>query len=389
LLYGERGVGKTSLSNIIAEILTVVKGSSRVNCAQHDNFEGVIRRSLSGIRWSEEKPSMGFKRADGEVVRSLAEMLPPHQAGNPLSPDTVAEALDTLPPYVVLFIDEFDRLPREAAAVFADLIKAVSDRGSSTTIVLVGVAEDINDLIGNHASVERCLRQIRMPRMSDHELTQIIEKACESIGFAEPGDDVTRRIVTVSQGFPHYTHALGQNAARKALDDGILAISSNNVVRAMEQLVEFGDQSHRELYHRAVTGTKKQNLWREVVAACATAETDERGFFSSRAVQDALAKILGRPVIQQTVAFHLGKLTEPSRGPLLQRTGPERRYRYRFINPLMRPFTLIKATADGMIPHVLTPVRLPTSWSDDQVDDVFEDDPNDMALSEEERELNP
>jgi hypothetical protein len=141
------------------------------------------------------------------------------------------------------------------------------------------------------------------------------------------------------------------------LDNQRLAIIRADVLVGMRQLVEFGDQSHRTLYHQAVTGTKKANLWKEVVAACAQAETDERGFFSSRAVQDALSKILGRPVIQQTVAFHLGKLTEASRGPLLERIGPERRYRYRFINPLMRPFTLIKATMDGMVPAIVTPVR--------------------------------
>ena len=69
-------------------------------------------------------------------------------------------------------------------------------------------------------------------------------------------------------------------------------------------------------------GTKKENLWNEVVAACALAPTDERGYFSSRSVQEQLADILGRPVIQQTVAFHLGKLTEASRGPMLESIGP-------------------------------------------------------------------
>jgi hypothetical protein len=103
------------------------------------------------------------------------------------------------------------------------------------------------------------------------------------------------------------------------------------------------------VYFQATTGTKKKNLWREVVTACALARTDERGYFATRDVQDSLSRILGRQVIQQTVAFHLGKLIEESRGPLLQRVGPERRYRYRFKNPLMRPFVLIKATSDGLI----------------------------------------
>lgn len=116
----------------------------------------------------------------------------------------------------------------------------------------------------------------------------------------------------------------------------------------MVDAVARADESRRNSYFEAVTGTRKTNLWKEVVLACALAERDERGFFSSRAVQESLSQILARPVIQQTVAFHLGKLIEASRGPLLERIGPERRYRCRFVDPLMRPFVLMKAIGDGL-----------------------------------------
>ncbi|HVC77542.1 MAG TPA: AAA family ATPase [Candidatus Micrarchaeaceae archaeon] len=353
VLYGERGVGKTSLTNVISQILSVVKGMSRVQCSQQDSFEAVIRRSLAGVVWSEEKGPVGFTGASAKQVKNLGQLLPSRANGNLLSPDTVAGLLSVLPPYVVLVVDEFDRLPRSETADFADLMKALSDRGATMTLVLVGVAEDINHLIENHASVERCMRQIRLLRMSDGELGEIIDRALTATGFSVESPDLKGNIVILSQGFPHYVHALGQNAARNALDGGRLVINLDDVLRGMVQIVEYGDQSHRELYHLAITGTKKRSLWREVVAACAHAETDERGYFSSRAVQESLSMILGRPVIQQTVAFHLGKLTDASHGPLLERTGPERRYRYRFINPMMRPFVYIKATTDGMIPPII------------------------------------
>jgi len=85
------------------------------------------------------------------------------------------------------------------------------------------------------------------------------------------------------------------------------------------------------------------------VAACALARSDERGYFSSGAVQDALSVILDREVQQQLFAFHLGKLIEVDRGPLLYRHGQERRYRYQFTNPLMRPFILMKSISEGIV----------------------------------------
>ena len=344
IVYGERGVGKTSLTNLIKEILEVVEGLSRVNCTQTDTFSSIIRQALDGLAMTMPRKVAGFHPQVDSMRANAAQMLAPGR----VSADRVANLLSALPAYVVLVIDEFDRLPRQAAAPFADLIKALSDRGSRVTIVLVGVAEDINDLVADHASVERNLRQIRLPRMSDIELDAIITKGLERLPFSFESDETRRRIVAISQGFPHYTHLLAQNAARAALDaERTTVITDADAIAGMIAAVKDA-QTQRERYYKAITGTRKRNLWREVVVACALSESDDRGFFSSHSVQERLSDILGRPVIQQTVAFHLGKLIEASRGPLLERTGPERRYRYRFIDPLMRPFVLMKAAADGM-----------------------------------------
>lgn len=343
VVYGERGVGKTSLTNLIKEILEQVESLARVNCTQTDSFNTVIRRSLDGLALAVPRKVAGF-RAEPEIVKErINQLLPPGR----LSADRVADVLSALPAFSVVVIDEFDRLNRKAAAPFADLIKALSDRGAATTIVLVGVAEDVNDLVADHASIERSLRQIRLPRMSLPELDAIIAKALEKLPFRFESNVTRRRILSISQGFPHYTHLLGQNAARASLDGGRTTITEEDLSAGMATAVR-DDQTRRERYFTAITGTRKNSLWREVVAACALSDTDERGYFSSRAIQDQLSEILSRKVIQETFAFHLGKLIEPSRGPLLERTGPERRYRYRFIDPLMRPFVLMKAAADGI-----------------------------------------
>ena len=345
-IYGERGVGKTSLANIIKEFLGDVVGVSRVNCAQADTFDSVIRRSLGAFQLSLSRPQAGFGEREHQVVKEVVDLLP---ADAPLSPDHVAALLAQLPPYFVLVIDEFDRLAPAQTSAFADFIKSLSDRGAASTVVLVGVAENINDLIHSHASIERCLRQIPLQRMSEAELKEIIEIGLATAGFALSSEAPIRRILSVSQGFPHYTHLLSQNAARAALDAGQTTISDADVISGMHTAVERADQTHRELYYKATTATRKSNLWKEVVASCALADSDERGYFATRAVQDRLSIVLKRPVIQQTLAYHLGNLTEESRGPLLARDGPPRRYRYRFCNPLMRPFITMKAMSDGMI----------------------------------------
>lgn len=345
-IYGERGVGKTSLANTIKDYLRGVVGVSRVNCSQGDTFDAVIRRSLGGFQLSLTRPQAGFGDREAQVVQEVIGLLPHEET---LSPDQVGDLLAQLPPYFVLVIDEFDRLEASQTSAFADFIKSLSDRGAPSTVVLVGVAENINDLIVSHASVERCLRQIPLQRMSDEELRSIVDIGLQTAGFVLSSTAPLRRIISVSQGFPHYTHLLAQSAARSALDSGRITITDDDVLAGMSEAVERADQTHRELYYRTTTATSKKNLWKEVVVACALAESDERGYFSSRGVQEKLSVILRRPVIQQTLAYHLGNLTDESRGPLLSRDGLPRRYRYRFLNPLMRPFITMKAMNDGIV----------------------------------------
>ena len=69
---------------------------------------------------------------------------------------------------------------------------------------------------------------------------------------------------------------------------------------------------------------------------------DVQGWFEGLGVGEAEAEEL-------MSGFDLGKLTDPSRGPLLVRVGPERRYRYRFQKPFIRPYILMRAINDGLL----------------------------------------
>ena len=347
LIYGERGVGKTSLANIIGDIMGSVFSMSRVACGPADTFSTVIRRVMGNVQFAIPNPSIGFLSEARLQYTNLSEVALGLE--DVLQPDHVAAALERVQSHLVFVIDEFDKLPAASAGDFANFLKALSDRGANVTVVLVGVAEDVAELLEGHRSVERNLRQIHLPRMDDAELGQILDEGFAQAGFSYGELSVKSQIVSVSQGFPQFTHLLGVAAARAAIDLGRHRVLTEDVRAGVSRAIEQADQSKRDLYHKASTGTKSDNKWKEVVAACALASADERGYFSSRAVQDTLGSLLNRPVMQQAVAYHLGKLIEPDRGPLLERVGQERRYRYRFTDPLMRPFIVLQAMKDGLI----------------------------------------
>ncbi|HEX6349155.1 MAG TPA: ATP-binding protein [Candidatus Dormibacteraeota bacterium] len=354
VLYGERGVGKTSLANVLSSFLSDHRIgrrvlAPRVNCDSRDDFETVWRKVFTRLaddyRISYEAPRIGFPGGMQAVEHRPEELL-----GEVVTPDAVRRAIlqltsTTLP---ILIIDEFDRLNQDTRRGFADTVKMLSDDAVPVTVILVGVADTIDQLIDEHQSVERALVQIRMPRMSLAEIDSVITNGLSELGMsAEPG--ATARIARLSQGLPHYAHLLGLHAARGAIDSQSLLVSTSNVDFAIDQAIRGSQLSIRSDYEFAVRSPKRDNLFADVLLACALADATELGHFAAQDVRRPLSEITRRRYEIPSFAQHLNEFCEPKRGPILEKSGIKRLYRYRFRNPLMQPFVILQGIQNGRI----------------------------------------
>jgi hypothetical protein len=274
--------------------------------------------------------------------------------GESVTPDDVRRGLTILARSAVpiLILDEFDRLGQSVKRAFADTIKTLSDHAVGATVVLVGVADSVDQLIEEHQSVERALIQVHMPRMSVLEIQQIINTGLQGLGMTIDVEAQTK-ISLFSQGLPHYAHLLGLHAARTALDeDHSTHVTSAIVDRAITKALQNAQQSIRSAYHQATLSSRKDNLFADVLLSCALAPQDSLGFFAAQDVRQPMREITGKPYEIPSFAQHLNEFSE-KRGPILRKTGNKRRYRYRFTNPLMQPFVIMQGFADGKISPIL------------------------------------
>lgn len=335
IVYGERGVGKTSLArtfyrrlNIGPRHVSVVP----VNCDPGDTFTKLWRKVFRDL-------SEGNGQ---EVAESAKDEIDPDDVRRVLA----AFDLNTQP---IIVLDEFDKLTdKQAKELVANTIKALSDYSSPTTIVLVGVANSVGDLIKDHQSISRALMQVQMPRMSPSELTEIINKRLSRLGMAI-SKPALAQIIATSRGLPHYTHLLGQYSARRAIESKTLMIDDKHVTQAERDCLDSVDQSIRESYHKATQSPRGGNIYREVLLACALAEPDELGYFPAKAVESPLSLIMGKKYDVPMFGQHLQKLNEAERGFILERMGEPRRYRYRFAEPLMQPYVVLRGLSDNLI----------------------------------------
>lgn len=347
VIYGERGVGKTSLATVAAEVIGKQPAiTARVNCDTGDDFSSVWLKAFEQIHVLAETPALGFASEARQAMSTAVSLL----RGDSISPEDVRRVLRTLTSDlpVIVFIDEFDRLPHNGAqTLFADSVKTLSDQLVRATIIVVGVADDVSELIAEHQSIERALVQVHIPRMSQNELAEIVTRGTEAAQMTI-GPDSVGRIAQLSQGLPHYTHLLGQLAGQAAVDDLTTRVALEHVNRAVELAISNAQHSIMDAYVRATT-SPRQTLYPQVLLACALAHGDDFGFFAAADVREPLTRIMGSRYDIPTFARHLKELSGPGRGPVLQKKGPTRRVRYRFLNPLLQPYVIMRGLTAGLI----------------------------------------
>jgi hypothetical protein len=287
-----------------------------VNCDSTDTFHSVWRKILSQVQLLSRPSAAGFGEPPPAKGRSSTELL-----NGEATPDGVKQALTFLSQtaLLILIVDEFDRLPQPARLAFADTIKTLSDHTVEATVVRVGVADSVEQLIAEHQSVERALVQIQMPRMPESEIMQILTTGVERLGMSM--DSVAlRRIARLAQGLPHYAHLLGLHGTRVALDRLSMSIDTDDVGRAIEKALQDAQHSVRSAYHEAIRSPRKDNLYADALLACALAPTSELGFFAPQGVRGPMRTITGKSYEIPSFAQHLNEFSEPNEGQFSRRS---------------------------------------------------------------------
>ena len=350
ILFGERGVGKTSLANILPEVIRETTADevavASTSCDTSDTYATLMHKLMQEVATVREMNRAGFGDLPSLLENPLSDYLPDQP-----TPSAMRILLQTHPARWLLIVDEFDRLDdRTSIRLISDTIKTLSDHAVPATMVLVGVADSVEDLLGEHRSIERCLTQVLMPRMTRDELADIVDHGLAQVGM-RMADPVRWYVPEVSQGYPHFTHLLALHAARRALREGRDLVSRRDLERAVEDAITLTERSIRNSYSAAVYRTNPAALYEPVLLACALAQTDELDYFSAQAVRRPLSGIMNRNYDIPAFARHLYAFCQESRGPVLIKEGQRRRYRYRFAVPLLRAFILLKGVAD----HRITP----------------------------------
>jgi len=343
ILHGDRGVGKTSIANIV-KIISAAE-SFKVDCGTADTFQTLFRRLLDQITLDlPGAQACGFFPCETEgktvaLTKSLSE------AGFKYTPAAVSELLRRLNRKYLFIFDEFDRLTKDKFSLtsFAELMKSISDNNIPVHFLVVGVGDSVEALIGSHPSLVRNLIQIRLYAMADTEIAEIVTKGLARLEMTM-SESMVQSITDFSCGYPHYTHLLCFHSCSKALGNRSFTVVPADLDAAIHTAINRAHETLKRAYQKA-TATNRTSIYREVLQACGAATLDDFGTFQPKDIEKPLSKILGREVKAPSFGAHLIKLCSHERGNILVSDGERGRRRYRFFDPLMRAFVKLSTAS--------------------------------------------
>ncbi|MGD9714764.1 MAG: AAA family ATPase, partial [Thermomicrobiales bacterium] len=246
VLYGERGIGKTSMLHILRQIAQEARYIVRyASCGEDTDFSNFFRAILQDIPLlyhSDYAPTS----EEIEEGLSLADLLPETQLSVAQISDVFAKLSRTR---VLIILDEFDRAnaPHFRRSV-AELIKNLSDRSVRVQLVIGGVASNLTELIEHIPSIRRNILGLQVPTMSREEIEELIrngESVC-GLKFTPEAIDLT---CESADGLPYLANLFCQHAGIAALDRQAMSVERVDVVEAIGQAAE-------EIEHRVPSHSK-------------------------------------------------------------------------------------------------------------------------------------
>lgn len=234
VLYGDRGIGKTSLLHMLAEAARearyIVVYSS---CGSASTFHETFRAAAEHIPLLYHS-DFGPNTQEAEGGSCLADLLPDH-----FSPRQFADLCVKLTgTRALIVLDEFDRCESsEFRRDLAELIKFLSDRSVRMQVVIGGVAADLNELVEHIPSIRRNILAVRVPLMSEEEVRDLISTGERASGltFDVAASDF---IVGVARGWPYIATLLCHHSGLHAIDSARSTVLPDDVSAALEESLQ-------------------------------------------------------------------------------------------------------------------------------------------------------
>ncbi len=321
VIYGERGIGKTSLAHVFAETARearylVLYGS----CGTEAQFDAMFRSFAARIPRLFHK-SVLPNSPEAERGDHFDTMLDEHFGPRELA-DLFADVIGTR---VIIILDEYDRvLDANFRRDVAELIKNLSDRAARVQLVLTGVAQNLDELIGYAPSIRRNIVGLPMRPLTSSEVREVIGIG-EAAAELQYSDEAIGMIAAMAGGSPYLVRLLAHQAGMAALNSRRTVVDENHGRAAVERVLTDWNASLPRRVQASLGRDEARAQWPLLIAA-ARAGSSADGYFGVDDVYTEIGGSQSPPVIERD----LKRFAHPHDLLELHEYDGETRFRFRY-----------------------------------------------------------
>jgi hypothetical protein len=162
--------------------------------------------------------------------------------------------------------------------------------------------------------------------------------------------DAIWTIIILSRGLPYFTQTLSKHAALHAIDSRRLEVTNEDVEASMTRFIEETEKAFKEAYRTAIR-SNQNNFFEHSLLACALARTDDEGFFTANDIVEPYSAIMKEKKRIAHFDKHLRRFSSEEGGNILIKRGGERQQIFRFKDPMMQPYVIIRGIHNKLIPE--------------------------------------
>jgi hypothetical protein len=187
---------------------------------------------------------------------------------------------------VLIILDEFERVESEPFRhEVGELMKDLSDRAARVQIIVVGVAANLKELLENLPSIARNLYSLRVDKMTDDEVNEMVmlSSSASGVHFLE---DSAEAVIRLAAGFPALASLIGHHACLEALENRRTTVELPDVSTAlMITIGELKSQISKDAL--LVIADCEANGEKEALQILAAAAQAAGGRFSAHDIRQA------------------------------------------------------------------------------------------------------
>lgn len=357
-IYGDRGVGKTSLATTTAyETQPSSQDLVLVACNEPASFFDIIQDAAQQLlpnasmtRSSETKKTAGFnfKGAHASISETVKSGVIPELNTVNDAVQLLKEVASVRNAEIVIVFDEFDQISSvETKKLFADFIKSCSDREIDAKFIFCGIGKSLEELIGVHLSTDRYIAPFELQALTHDARWEILSTGLERFGVKIDRQKLIR-VGHMSDGFPYYIHLFGEHLTYSMMDDAdvVDTASYDHFDNALRRSIEEANTSLKKRYEVATQKAKHSAGYERALWALSSTRDYERPIAKIyESYRDICGRLSEEPITKSSFYQLMAKLKSSAHGEIIEMKS---RGWYRFNENIIRGYVRMTAANHGL-----------------------------------------